>query len=299
MRSAWTGDAQRLGSAAAIASVALGISYMAAAGAPLRLLLVNGAALAIGLAALAISRRLPPAMAVARDAAVLGLGLALLSTSLFGLSVEGATRWVAVGNLTLQPSLIIAPLLVTAHAAKRGSATALALAVAILAVALQPDRAVAAMFLAGVLALVAVRRARADMLLALLAAAALAWTVAQPDRLPATPFVDQILYTSFAVHPLAGVAVAAGLLLLLSPGLIPAKDRGPALAFGACWATAVLAAALGNYPTPLVGYGGSAIIGYLLSLAPLGGRGKAVAAAATEPAQGSSKNEPGEQLRFA
>ena len=36
--------------------------------------------------------------------------------------------------------------------------------------------------------------------------------------------------------------------------------------FGAIWAAVVLAAALGNYPTPLVGYGGSAIVGYLLSL---------------------------------
>lgn len=299
MRSAWTGDAQRLGSAAAIASVALGIGYMGSAGAPLRLLLVNGAALAIGLAALAILRRLPPTSAPARDAALVVLALALLSTSLAGLSAEGATRWVAVGNLALQPSLMVVPLLVTAHAARRGAATTAALAIAMLAVALQPDRAVAAMLLAAVLAVAAVRRARSDLLLALLAAAALAWTLAQPDRLPATPFVDQILYTSFAVHPLAGVAVATGLLLLLSPALIATKDRAPALAFGACWAAAVLACALGNYPTPLVGYGGSAILGYLLGLAPLGGREKALASATAEPAEGSSGNGPGDQLRFA
>jgi hypothetical protein len=31
----------------------------------------------------------------------------------------------------------------------------------------------------------------------------------------------------------------------------------------------VAAAALGNYPTPLVGYGGSAVLGYLLSAALL------------------------------
>jgi hypothetical protein len=30
-----------------------------------------------------------------------------------------------------------------------------------------------------------------------------------------------------------------------------------------------MAAALGNYPTPIVGYGGSAIIGYALSLLAL------------------------------
>jgi cell division protein FtsW (lipid II flippase) len=31
----------------------------------------------------------------------------------------------------------------------------------------------------------------------------------------------------------------------------------------------IAAAAIGNYPTPLVGYGGSAILGYLLSAALL------------------------------
>lgn len=299
MRGVWTRDSQRLGSAAAIASVALGISYMAAAGAPARLLLVNGAALAIGLTTLAILRRLPPAVAPGRDAALLGLAAMLLFTSFFGLSVEGATRWVTVANLAIQPSLIIAPLLVTAHAAKRSASTSLALAIAILAVAIQPDRALAAMLLAGVLAVVAARRERREVLLAILAGAGLALALAQPDRLPATPFVDQILYTSFAVHPLAGLAVATGLILVLSPALLPSANRGPAVAFGACWAAAVLAAALGNYPTPVVGYGGSAILGYLLSLAPLSARRKTVKSAAAAPVECGPDKEPVGPMRFA
>ena len=299
MTGAWTRDAQSLGSAAAIASVALGISYMAAAGAPVRLFLVNGAALAIGLTILAILRRLPSAVARGRDAALLGLAAMMLFTSLFGLSVEGATRWVTVANLTIQPSLIIAPLLITAHAAKRSASTTLALVIAILAVAIQPDRALAAMLLAGVLVLVAARRERRDVLLAILAGAGLAWAFARPDRLPAIPFVDQVLYTSFAVHPLAGMAVATGLILVLSPALLPSGNRGPALAFLACWATAVLAAALGNYPTPLVGYGGSAIVGYLLSLAPLSGRRKTVISAAAAPVEYNPDKESSGPMRFA
>ena len=39
------------------------------------------------------------------------------------------------------------------------------------------------------------------------------------------------------------------------------------LAFGAVWVAMIVAAAAGNYPTPLVGFGGSAIVGYLLSIA--------------------------------
>jgi hypothetical protein len=41
-------------------------------------------------------------------------------------------------------------------------------------------------------------------------------------------------------------------------------------ALGSVWLTAIVAAALGNYPTPVVGYGGRAIIGYVLALAALG-----------------------------
>jgi hypothetical protein len=45
----------------------------------------------------------------------------------------------------------------------------------------------------------------------------------------------------------------------------PPRRPGHAV-FGAVWLAVIVAAALGNYPTPLVGYGGSAILGYLLSL---------------------------------
>ena len=36
--------------------------------------------------------------------------------------------------------------------------------------------------------------------------------------------------------------------------------------FGVVWLGTVVAAALGNYPTPVVGYGGSAILGYSMCL---------------------------------
>ena len=42
--------------------------------------------------------------------------------------------------------------------------------------------------------------------------------------------------------------------------------------FGTVWLGVIVAAALGNYPTPLVGYGGSAILGYALSLSFMPGR---------------------------
>jgi len=67
--------------------------------------------------------------------------------------------------------------------------------------------------------------------------------------------------------------VTGGLVLLLLPAIVgwfrdPANRESHAV-FGAVWLAAILAAALGNYPTPFVGYGASAIIGYALSLLAL------------------------------
>ena len=78
------------------------------------------------------------------------------------------------------------------------------------------------------------------------------------------------------MHPLAGLAVVGGALLLIVPAIagqwMDPENREVHAVFGAVWLGAVAAAALGNYPTPLVGYGGSAILGYALSLSFMPGR---------------------------
>jgi hypothetical protein len=112
-------------------------------------------------------------------------------------------------------------------------------------------------------------------------------TMIRPDSLPAVPFVDQILYTSFKVHALAGFAVVGGALLLVIPAVaghrFDPENRACHAVFGTVWLGMVGAAALGNYPTPLVGYGGSAILGYALSLSVLPSKVRS-AAAVREPA---------------
>ena len=277
-----TGRPRRLAALCAIAATGLGLAWMAAAGAPPRYLAVNGAALLLGLLAVAVLSRVGD---VGRGIVNLMLALLLLLTALIGISADGVTRWVPVGGVLLQPSLVLLPILALRFAGTRDALSTLAILAAALALALQPDRAMAGT-LAAAMAMLALLKPERNVLIALAAAGAgFAATLLRADPSAATPFVDRIFFSSFAVHPLAGLAVAGGAALLLVPAALalfsdPEQRRAHAL-FGTIWLAVILAALLGNYPTPLVGYGGSAVLGYLISLLGLPPRIRAGAGDAT------------------
>jgi hypothetical protein len=141
------------------------------------------------------------------------------------------------------------------------------------AMALQPDRAMAGMLVLGLGTIALIYRDRHSIVALIASIVSFAVTLGRPDPMPAVPHVEQVLYSSFDVHAGAGLAVLGGLTLLLVPAIVGWRrdaDNGVTYAaFGAVWFAAILAATLGNYPTPIVGYGGSAIIGYALSLLAL------------------------------
>lgn len=254
----------------AFAATGLGLAYMASGGAPPGYLMMNAGAFAFGLVALALLGLADDRRHLLAGPINLLLGLTLLTVAIWGASAGGVTRWAALGPLIIQPSLMIVPLMAVLFARSRDAMSAGGVGVAALALALQPDRGVAGALAAGMVILVTVRRGPSAMAAAAFAALGFGAALAQPDPSPAMPFVDQILYSSFVIHPLAGLAVLAGSALLVGPALAGRRpdpsDRSTRLVFGGLWAALVVAAALGNYPTPLVGYGGSAIVGYLLSL---------------------------------
>ena len=252
---------ERIGLAAVIGAWILGITYLTVAGAPARYVVLNAVALAIGLAGFFAIRRAPWPVEAGRLA--IAIGAVLLVTALFGTRVEGASRWLIIGGLSIQPSLMLLPALcVLASRTDRNMLPAVLLAAA--AMALQPDRAMAAALSAAMLTLWLMRRDRHGAFLLAVAVLGLAVTLVRADALPAVPFVDRILFTGFALSPLLGVAVWAGAAVLLLPAI---TGDLPARVHAATWAAIVAAAAFGNYPTPVVGYGSSAIIGYLLALA--------------------------------
>jgi len=262
-----------LGIACAIGAVVLGVAYMAIAGAPMRYLGINTGALVIGLTMLALLGRTAAARERWTGGAIIAMAGALLATALLGSEVEGAARWISLGGLAIQPSLILLPVMLVAFCRTRGMLATAGIIAAAVTMALQPDRAMAGMLVLSLAALVVIRRDRHVVVALAASAAGFAATLARADTLPPVPYVDQILYSSFDVHVGAGLAVSGGVVLLLVPAIggwsRDPNNRATYAAFGAVWFAAIMAAALGNYPTPIVGYGGSAIIGYALSLLAL------------------------------
>jgi hypothetical protein len=262
-----------LGIACATGAVILGLAYMALAGAPMRYLAINSAALGIGLTMLALVGRIGAAARQWASGAIVATAGTLLATAFFGSNADGVTRWVHVGGFALQPSLILLPAMIVSFARTRSVWTTAYMVVAASAMALQPDRAMAGMLVLGLAALAVICRDRHSVVALLAGVTGFAVAFARRDATPAVPYVDQILYTSFDVHLGAGLAVIGGAALLLVPAIVgwhrDSGNRATYAVFGAVWFAAIIAAALGNYPTPIVGYGGSAIIGYALSLVVL------------------------------
>lgn len=266
-------DPRAVGALCAAGAVAMGLAYMRLAGAPVGYLGINAGALVLGLVLLAPVSRIPWGDGRLSGALIFGLSALLLATALAGVRIEGAARWVRLGGVSVQPSLVLLPLMLAGFSRTRTPLATAGIVVAALAMALQPDRAMAAMMTATLATLVATRADRLAFMAFTASLLAFAVTLLRPDTLPAAPFVDQVLSSAFDVHALAGLAVVAGSAMLLVPVMMGwARDedsRATCLAFGSAWLAAILAAAFGNHPTPVVGYGGSAILGYVLSLSTL------------------------------
>jgi hypothetical protein len=254
---------------AATAAVMMGVIHLHVADATSSMMLVNIASLGVGLALLggtAAWHRLPDR---GRSIAAIMMAGLLMLTNMFGVSSHGVVRWVAAGPLLVQSSLILLPALLMMFARKTTAAGTAALVGAAVAVAMQPDRAMAGAMFAGVGMLWVLQRNRQVAIALAASALGLVTTLVRADNLPPVRFTEGVFTQSWQVHPLLGLAVAAGgAILLLPASAFGTQDRDSArlcAVFGAVWLAIILAALVGNYPTPLVGYGGSAIIGYLLS----------------------------------
>ena len=249
-------------------AVGAGCVLLVTIGAPTRMPIVNGAALLVGLVTIALLMIARRAGAGARvgDIALLLVSALLPITALIGPEASGVARWLVIGGLTIQPAMIVVPLIALGVALRPSPIRTAAAVIAALGLAIQPDPGTAAMLLVGLAAPLLDKDRRSPRDLAGAAAAGIALAVAQARTvaLPPVPFVEHIIPDAVGAGVLPALLALAAALLMIVPG-IARSPRASHLAFLGVWIAALGMALIGPYPTPVVGFGGSGVLGFVLS----------------------------------
>lgn len=250
-------------------AVLVGLAGLRIGGAPLSYLIVNAAALALALAFAFALRRIPSRTLI--RASLVACPVLALAALLIGPEVDGVHRWLPLGPLRLHAAMLAGPVFVAALQLE-DSPLATAASVALAAViAFQPDFATALALTCAAALLLAARVSRGRIIALVAALASLGTTVMVGDQLQPVPFVEGVLQALFSQNSLLGaLAVAALIAAILLPALNPASRMQGGLALSGWFAGLTIASLVGNYPTPLIGYGAAPIIGYGLALALLG-----------------------------
>lgn len=245
-----------------------GLAYLLSYDAPAQLIAVNAGALACGLAWVLLGR-LPAGQSARLGLAASAAG-ALFLPLLLGPEVGGVSRWLRAGPVLLHSGALLLPLLIVlaAGAARFGPAL---LALAMVALALQPDAAMLAGLAAASAVLAATNRSVGYALVAA-AGAALAVLTFGRGTLEPQLFTEGVLAQVWQSAPVAALILGA-LLFVAAPWLLaraPHLARAESLALAAMLVTLGAMASIAPFPYPLIGYGASPIIGLALALSAAG-----------------------------
>lgn len=243
-----------------------GLAYLAAFGAPARLIAVNAGALVLA-SLWAVWGRLPTSLGVRFGIALLAAALLFLPL-LLGPAVGGVSRWLPAGPVLVHSGALLLPLVVVLAAkATRFGPALLALAAA--ALALQPDSAMLAGLAAASAVLAALRRSAGFALVAAASAGLAALTFGR-GTLEAQIFTEGVLAQVWAAAPLAALALGALLFAAVPVLLLRTGPREETLPLAALLVTLGAMAAIAPFPFPLIGYGASPILGLGLALGASG-----------------------------
>lgn len=265
----------------AAATAAVGLAVLAMVGVPASVLVIQAAAFVVG-GLLAICLALKGAAPGSRPAVwVMWLAALLVLTTLSGPNLEGVRRWIQIGPLVLQPAPLVLPFVAWALTMRPSGWPIGALTMGFLA---QPDPSALAA-VAAVVAIIAViyRRVKFLEMGALsLGLVGLIWLAFRPDPLAPVAHVEGVVAAAWAVHPGAGALTLIALLLVPAPFILRAlasvsekEMRALTFALSGLWLVLVLANLTGRFPAPVVGYGASFVVGWLVSLGLVAGRGTA------------------------
>lgn len=243
-------------------TVMIGIANMAAGRAPPHYMAINAIALVVAVAAIHFAPALKTGrVTIALSAAAI---LALIAPLLFGPDLEGVSRWIGTGPVQLHSGMLVIPTLVALLPRLKSGPALVAMALACIAIAMQPDRASAIALLSGTWAALFTNRSASNTIQLLFASVAVCVIFVRPDAMQPVAFVENVLSDAWLQNPLLAVAIAASLAAAL---ILPAMGNRQLVPVEATIAGFAIASLLGAYPTPLIGYGAAAILGFGVGVA--------------------------------
>ena len=263
------------------AAVLLGLAVQHRLGAQASGLMIQAAGALLGAVLfVALSRvHAPRRVSVAFGLAVL---LAFITLPLVvGPELAGARRWLLLGPISIQPSMILLPLVIWLVAGPRpGVDKSLLILAAGGVLALQFDAAALTGLTLAWLAGHARSARRSEVHVqgvAFSLAILTVWAWMRPDALPSVAWVEQVLPNAWGLGLWTGVMASLAAIIVLTPLIVLARGSQAALSLAAFYVGLVGAALVGNYPMPVVGLGASLVVGWLMAL------GLASAAARSHP----------------
>jgi cell division protein FtsW (lipid II flippase) len=236
--------------------------------------------LGVGAAMLLLSTGIPEARTQKRREwlswTLVNVAFAGLLVTLLDDGLQGVHRWLHFGKIRINVGAICLPALLILSGrptSEQQPGTAMFLiSIAVLAIlAAQPDAAAATAF--GAAALVGIGRnlkskgRRWTFLCAVVGLIICAWQ--RPDPLGRVPHVEDIVSLAANQGMLWFVSALLGLCLLPLPFICLSKseNRNTPQALAIYFGIVLLAPLFANFPVPLLGYGASHIIGYMLAVA--------------------------------
>lgn len=259
---------------APVPALIVGLVVMSRAGVPAGIWVRNIAATLVGvlLVVAASGLRVPSSSWAALRSLLIALGLTLLGATLMAPGVDGIHRWLGLGPVEIHMGAVLLPSLLVFLTDLDWAPTVAVAVLTLTILLLQPDAAQATAFAAGWGVWVAMRRGRvaAAPIAAAVILAGAAWL--RHDPLEPVAYVEGIVGVAAGQGAICGVISLCALALLPIPFLL--NPKRPVDTAVAIYMTGTLVAAwLGDYPVPVLGYGVSPILGYYLVVVALRLRG--------------------------